>query len=70
MLLYASLGEKYGMLPSQVAKSANLLDLMCYDVMSSWSRYHSLDDKGKMEYKAKSLSQEQLSDLLNRTKRK
>lgn len=57
------------MLPSEVADNANILDMVAYDIKRSWDEFHSLDERNKAAYRAKSLSQEQLAQMMENTKK-
>jgi len=66
MINIGMLAKHYGLLPSQVCDHATTYDLMIFDVMMSWEQMQQ--DKANGKPTAPKLSQEQLSEMLAKTK--
>ena len=66
MINIGTMAKHYGVLPSQVREHATTYDLMIFDVMMSWEQMQQ--DKANGKPTAPKLSQEQLADMLAKTK--
>jgi len=49
MITIGRMAERYGMLPSEVAKKATTYDLMITDVLATFDRYEQSKSKGLVD---------------------
>jgi hypothetical protein len=63
-MLCASLGEAYGLLPSQVAEKATIFDIMAADVKSSWDEYYRATPEQRAQMVGKNLKAEDLEKIM------
>lgn len=61
-----ALGKRYGMLPSQIIKQADTLDVYILDAALSYEHYHN--QKQNKKNFVPDLSQEELLEIYNKSK--
>ena len=66
MILCATMAEKYSLLPSQVAKSATIFDMMAMDVKNSWEDYHRATPEQRAKLVEQSMKTEDLLAIVEK----
>ena len=64
MITIGRMAERYGMLPSQVAKQATTYDLMITDVLATFDKYQQSKSKGLVDPSVYDLSQAELQAMV------
>ena len=63
-MLCATMAEKYNLLPSQVAETATIFDMMAMDVKSSWDEYHGATPEQRAKLLTKNMKTEDLQSIV------
>jgi len=64
MITIGRMAERYGMLPSQVAKDCTTYDLMITDVLATFDKYQQSKSKGLVDPDVYNLTQEELQAMV------
>jgi hypothetical protein len=64
MITIGRMAERYGMLPSQVAKECTTYDLMITDVLATFDKYQQSKANGQVDLSVYDLSQEELQAMV------
>jgi hypothetical protein len=60
------MAEKYSLLPSQVAETATIFDIMAMDVKGSWEDYHRATPAERAKFIEQNVSQEELLAVMEK----
>jgi hypothetical protein len=63
------LGKRYGLLPSEILKRGDTLDLYIMDCAMSFERYHQQKELNKGKPPTPNLSTEELLEIFNKNKK-
>lgn len=66
MITIGRMAERYGLLPSEVAKRATTYDIMITDVLASYTHYEQQKASGKVDPTTYGFTQDDLANIMEK----